>query len=79
MDLPINVICSGILHKDGEKIVYVRFERGEDFAEASIPAKKIYSHSGFSGDELEQFETYLAEQEFEIIKQAKSINILKNL
>jgi hypothetical protein len=79
MDSPISVICSGILRKNGEKIIYVRFERGEDFAEGSIPEKKIHSHSGFSEEEIEQFETYMSEQEFEIIRQAKAVNPIKNL
>ena len=44
----IQVVCSGILrNKDGEKVIYVRFERGKDFAEGSIPAAKITSHQGF--------------------------------
>jgi hypothetical protein len=78
MDLPVNMICSGILRKDGEKIIYVRFERGKDFAEGSIPQKTIQSHSGFSEEELEQFESYLSEHEFEIIEQARSVNMMKN-
>ena len=75
---PMQMICSGILRKDGEKIIYVRFERGEDFAEGSLPAAKITSHRGFSPDELVQFEEYMAENRFAIIEQAKSVNLMKN-
>jgi hypothetical protein len=78
MDSPVNMICSGILRKDGEKIIYVRFERNKDFAEGSIPQKKICSHSGFSDEELEQFEAYMEEHEFDIIEQARSVNMMKN-
>lgn len=74
----MRVICSGILRKAGEKIIYVRFERGEDFAEGSIPAAKITSQSGFTADEVEQFERYMEENRFEIIEQAKSVNLMKN-
>lgn len=74
----LHVVCSGILRKDGEKIIYVRFERGRDYAEGSIPAAKITSSQGFSGDEIDQFEEYLAENKFDIIEQAKSVNIMKN-
>lgn len=74
----LQVICSGILRKDGEKIIYVRFERGKDFAEGSLPAAKITSQSGFSVDEISQFESYLAENTFEIIEQAKTVNLMKN-
>ena len=75
----IQVVCSGILrNKNGEKVIYVRFERGKDFAEGSIPAAKITSHQGFASEELEQFEQYLNEHRFEIIEQAKTVNLMKN-
>lgn len=74
----LQVICSGILRKDGEKIIYVRFERGADFAEGSLPAATITSHNGFTPNELAQFEAYLAEHKFDIIEQAKGVNLMKN-
>ena len=74
----MNMICSGIVRKNGEKIIYVRFERGEDFAEGSLPAAKITSQSGFTPDEIEQMEAYMSENRFEIIEQAKSVNVMKN-
>ena len=75
---PMKMICSGILRKNGEKIIYVRFERGEDFAEGSLPTAKITSQSGFTPDEIEQMEAYMSENRFEIIEQAKSVNVMKN-
>ena len=74
----MQMICSGILRKNGEKIIYVRFERGKDFAEGSLPAAKITSHSGFSPDEVTQMEEYLSYHRFEIIEQAKSVKMMKN-
>ena len=74
----MNMICSGILRKNGEKIIYVRFERGEDFAEGSLPTAKITSQSGFTPDEIEQMEAYMSDNRFEIIEQAKSVNVMKN-
>ena len=74
---PVNMICSGILRKNGEKIIYVRFERGTDFAEGSLPDAKITSHRGFSTDEIAKFEEYISENRFEIIEQAKSVNVMK--
>ena len=74
----MNMICSGILRKNGEKIIYVRLERGEDFAEGSLPAAKITSQSGFTPDEIEQMEAYMSENRFVIIEQAKSVNVMKN-
>lgn len=75
---PIQMICSGILRKNGDKIIYVRFERGKDFAEGSLPAAKITSHSGFTPDEVAQFEMYMSENRFSIIEQAKTVNLMKN-
>lgn len=74
----MQMICSGILRKNGEKIIYVRFERGTDFAEGSLPAAKITTQKGFSSDEVEQMEAYMLENRFEIIEQAKSVNLMKN-
>lgn len=74
----MRVTCSGILRKNGEKIIYVRFERGRDYAEGSIPAAQINSSSGFTPEELAQFEEYLSEHKFEIIEQAKTVNLMKN-
>ena len=74
----VQVICSGILRKDGEKIIYVRFERGKDYAEGNIPSGRITSYAGFTAEEIGQFETYLAEHRFEIIEQAKTVNLMKN-
>lgn len=74
----MNVVCSGILRKNGEKIIYVRFECADAFAEGSLPAAKITAHSGFSEEELSQLEQYLAENRFEIIEQARSVNVMKN-
>lgn len=75
---PMQMICSGILRKDGNKIIYVRFERGKDFAEGSLPDAKITSHRGFSQDEIRKFEECMAENRFSIIEQAKSVNLMKN-
>lgn len=74
----LQMICSGILRKNGEKIIYVRFERGKDFAEGSLPAAKITSQNGFSPEEINRFEDYMSENRFEIIEQAKSVNLMKN-
>ena len=74
----MHMTCSGILRKNGEKIIYVRFERGGDFAEGSIPEAKITSQSGFLPEELRLLEVYLSENKFEIIEQAKTVNLMKN-
>lgn len=74
----MQMICSGILRKNGEKIIYVRFERGSDFAEGSLPAAKITSQQGFTPDEILQFEKYMPENRFSIIEQAKTVNLMKN-
>lgn len=74
----MRMTCSGILRKNGEKIIYVRFERGEDYAEGSIPAARLISQRGFTPEEAAQLENYLSEHKFEIIEQAKTVNLMKN-
>lgn len=77
-DGQMQVICSGILRKNGEKIIYVRFECADAFAEGSLPAAKITSHSGFDAQELEQLEQYLDAHSSEIVEQARGVNLMKN-
>lgn len=66
---------SGVLMKDGKKTVCVRFERGEsDCAEGRIPQCRIEKQQGFSSTEIEQMETYLVNEQMNIINKAKELN-----
>ena len=72
---PMQMICSGILRKDGNKIIYVRFERGKDFAEGSLPDAKITSHRGFSQDEIRKFEVYFSSALYERFYIGQDLNL----
>ena len=70
---------SGILVKEGKQIVQVRFERNKDYAEGTLPQALILKHQGFSTDEIDQLQQYMAEHQEEIFTHAKEINSFKNL
>ena len=69
---------SAILAKDGKPFVSVRFERGRDVAEGSVPACLITKNTGFSEEEILGLESYLKENAREILRNAKDISGIKN-
>lgn len=74
----LTITCSGIVRHEDGKCIYVRFERGDAYAEGRIPGFEMIQAKGFSGDELDSFKEYMAEYEQDIISQAKSVNLIKN-
>ncbi len=64
---------SGIIAKQGRRHVLVRFERGTDIAEASLPECKVTKNQGFSEEEVAGLELYLEMQNDEIFAKAKAI------
>lgn len=78
-DQELRMTYSGLLLKDGEKMVRVCFERGErDYAEGVLPKGIIEKSVGFSPDEQEQLSAYLLENAHDIMRQAKEVNFLKS-
>lgn len=74
----LQMTYSGLLLKDGEKMVRVCFERGRsDYAEGIVPRGEIVKSSGFTSEELEQLTIYLQDNASDIIKRAKDVNFLK--
>lgn len=69
---------SSLLSKEGKPYVSVRFERGEDMAEGSVPACVIVTSSGFSKEEVVQLEGYLKQNARDILKSAKNITGIMN-
>ncbi len=65
---------SAVLAKDGKPYVSVRFERGEDVAEGSVPLCKIERNHGFSEEEVLGLEGYLEVNAKEIFRKAKDIS-----
>ena len=76
----INMLVTSMIHKeDGSTFARVSFLREEDWAEGIVPGGKIEKSEGFSEEEIEKLEAYLAGEEEMILQQAKGINPLRNL
>lgn len=69
---------SGIVVKEGRRHVLVRFERGEDIAEASLPECKVTNNDGFSEEEIAGLELYLQMENDNIFAKAKAISNIKH-
>lgn len=74
----VKLTHSGILVKKGKRHVSVRFERGEDVAEASLPECRVTKSHGFSEEEIKGLENYLELENDNIFKKAKQINHITN-
>ncbi len=78
-DSELRMTYSGLLLKDGEKMVRVCFERGKsDFAEGIVPRGAIVKSSGFTKEEIEQLTVYIQDNASEILKKAKEVNFLND-
>lgn len=73
----LRMTYSGLLLKDGEKMVRVCFERGKsDYAEGIVPRGTIEKSSGFTQEEIEQLRVYIQENASDIIHKAKEVHFL---
>lgn len=74
---------SGILTKENQKVVSVRFERivngKKEFAEGILPKCDIIKSEGFLEEEIENLEVYLMENVDDIMNKAKQISKFTNL
>ena len=75
----IKMLVTSMIHKGEEFFTRVSFLRGSDWAEGIVPGGKIEKSEGFSEEEIEKLEAYLAGEEEMILQQAKGINPLRNL
>lgn len=76
-DEELRMTYSGLLLKDGEKMVRVCFERGKSgYAEGIVPRGEIVKSSGFTKDEIEQLTVYIRENAADIINRAKGVHFL---
>lgn len=76
-DEELRMTYSGLLLKDGEKMVRVCFERGKnDYAEGIVPRGTIVKSSGFTGAEIEQLTVYIQDNATDIINRARNVNFL---
>ena len=72
----VTLNLSGVVEKDGKKIAYVRFSRGDDFAEGYIPDCIFTKVQGFTDDEVSMLTDYLKANLTELKKRAAGINPL---
>lgn len=74
----VNMLVSGIIHKEDRRYVRVSFVRGKDIAEGIVPDGIIDQAEGFSDEEVFKLERYLRENRGEIMEQGRKVNPLKN-
>lgn len=74
----VNMLVSGIIHKEDRRYVWVSFVRGKDIAEGIVPDGIIDQAEGFSDEEVFKLERYLRENRGEIMEQGRKVNPLKN-
>ena len=72
----VTLNLSGVVEKDGQKIAYVRFSRGDDFAEGYIPDCIFSKVQGFTDDEVSMLTDYLRANLTELKKRAAGLNPL---
>lgn len=75
----IKMLVTSMIRKGEESFTRVSFLRGSDWAEGIVPGGKIEKSEGFSVEEIEKLEAYLAGEEEMILQQAKGVNPLRNL
>ena len=73
----VKLDISGVMEKEGKRIAYVRFSRGEDYAEGYIPDCVFTKVSGFSEEETSQLKDYLLNNLSDLKHRAASIDPLK--
>ncbi|MCQ2537052.1 MAG: hypothetical protein MJ124_01505 [Lachnospiraceae bacterium] len=70
---------SSVLTKDGKPFVRVRFDRGNDFAEGTLPDCTITSANGFSPEERKALAEYLKSNRKALLERAQSISGIVNM
>ncbi|MGN0141979.1 MAG: hypothetical protein ACI4AD_07095 [Roseburia sp.] len=75
----VKMTHSALLAKGGKKYVSVRFERGNDVAEGSLPEGKITKNSGFTKEEIAHLESYMDAQSHAILTKARELSNIRNL
>ena len=67
---------SSIVGKDGKKYIYVLFSDEKRSAELRLPEGKMISNRGFTSDEVQKLEDYLAKEKNTIVAMAKNVNAM---
>lgn len=74
----VNMLISGMVEKDGRRLVRISFLRGKDFADGLLPEGIIERWQGFSQEEVKKLESYLRLHRKDILEQAKGVNPLRS-
>ncbi len=75
----MNILVSGVLHREDRTFVRVSFLRNRDWAEGILPDGVIEKAEGFTEEEIGKLEAYLAGEKDMLLRQAKGINPIRNL
>ena len=75
----MNILVSGVPHREDRTFVRVSFLRGRDWAEGILPDGVIEKAEGFTEEEIGKLEAYLAGEKDMLLRQAKGINPIRNL
>lgn len=75
----IRMLVTSMIHKEGKAFARVSFLRDGDWAEGIVPGGQIEKSEGFSEEEIEKLEAYLAGEQEMILQEAKGVNPIKNL
>lgn len=70
---------TSVVTKNNKPMISIKFERGKDMCEGSVPDCVISKNNGFTSEEIEGLEYYLRANKKEIIEHAKSISGLLNI
>lgn len=70
---------TSVVTKDNKPMISLKFERGKDVCEGSVPDCVISKNSGFTDEEIEGLEYYLRTNKKSIIEQTKSISGFLNI
>ncbi len=76
MDDTLNMSVSGIVEKDGKKLIYIQFSDESHSAEGCLPDGKIISSVGFDEKQIRALEQYMVANKREIINMAKQIRAM---
>lgn len=74
----MQLLVSGILVKEGRKIVRVSFLRDGDYAEFIVPDGVLDKQKGFTEEEVTGLYRYVRENKDQILREARGVNAMRN-
>lgn len=74
----VSMLISGVVEREGKRLVRVSFLRGKCFADGLLPDGVIEKWDGFTQEEVGKLENYLRANRQDILRHAKEVNPLRN-